>query len=56
MGPHNTIIFSIVKDGVEYMPLNNTQFVIGYDDPQIYLPESVQDILNSEFPPVVFFH
>ena len=45
-GPHNTIIFSIVKDGVEYMPLKNPQFVIGYDDPKIYLPDSIRDILN----------
>ena len=55
-GPHNTIIFSIMRDGVECMPVSNAQFVIGYDDPRSYLPESVQDILNSEFPPVVLFY
>ncbi len=55
-GPHNTIIFSIVKEGVEYMLRNNLEFVIGYDDPQIYLPASIQEILNREHPPVMLFH
>lgn len=55
-GPHNTIIFSIMKDGVEYMPLSNTQFVIGYDDLESYLPKSIQNILNRELPPAMLFH
>ena len=54
-GPHNTIIFSIQKDGIEHMPLHDTRFVIGYDDPQIYLPECIQDILNQKVPPVMLF-
>lgn len=54
-GPHNTIIYSIQKDGVEYMPLHDTRFIIGYDDPQIYLPDSIQDVLNLKLPPVMLF-
>ena len=54
--PHNTLIYSIQKDGVEFMPLNNPEIRIGYDGPQTYLPQAIQAILNSELPPVVIFH
>ena len=54
--PHNTIIFLIVKDGIEDMPLRNTQFLIGYDDPESCLPKSIQEILNRELPSAILFH
>lgn len=54
--PHNTLIYSIQKDGIEFMPLNSRQFRIGYDDPKKYLPENIQEILNSKIPPPVIFH
>ena len=47
---HNTLIFSIKKDGMEFMPRNNSAIRIGYDDPTIYLPEDIQVILNSKMP------
>jgi uncharacterized Zn-finger protein len=45
---HNTLIFSIKKDGMELMPLDNSRIRIGYDDPKIYLPEDIQAILNNK--------
>jgi hypothetical protein len=47
---HNTLIFSIKKDGIELMPLNSSEIRIGYDDPTIYLREDIQGILNSKIP------
>ena len=44
--PHNTIIYSIKKDGIEFMPLDHHFWRIGYDDPRGYLPKSIQAFLN----------
>ena len=46
--PHNTIIYSIQKDGVEFMPLNHKFIRIGYDDPHQYLPNKIVGILNEQ--------
>ncbi len=48
--PHNTIIYSVCKDGIEYMPVDNPQYRIGYDDPMEYLPQDILNLLDSEFP------
>ena len=45
---HNTLIFSIKKDGMELMPLDSSLIRIG--DPTIYLPEDIQAILDSKTP------
>lgn len=45
--PHNTIIYSIVKDDVEFMPQENSEFVIGYDDPRNYLSSKILKILSD---------
>lgn len=50
LAAHNTIITSIVKDGIELMPLNDGNIRIGYDDPRLYLPEQVQVLLDSKIP------
>lgn len=47
--PHNTIIYSITKDGLEYMPVDNSSVRIGYDFPENYLPKRIQDVLNCNF-------
>ena len=45
--PHNTIIYSIEKKGLEYMPIGSVKFEIGYDDPRAYLPREIITILNE---------
>lgn len=47
--PHNTIIYSIQKAGIEYMP-DKKDWCVGYDDPTLYLPKEIQAILNEHFP------
>ncbi len=54
--PHNTIIYSIKRDGIEYMPNKNPNYLIGYDDPQEYLPIDILALLNTEFPESRTFH
>ena len=46
--PHNTIIYSIKKDGIESMPINNLKYRIGYDDPTLYLPEEIIRLFNGK--------
>lgn len=53
--PHNTLIYSIKKNGIEFMPLNSLQYCIGYDDPKNYLPEKIQEILDRKIPPSIIF-
>jgi len=48
--PHNTLIYSVCKDGIEYMPINDPKYRIGYDDPHEYLPEDILNLLDEEFP------
>lgn len=50
--PHNTMIYSIKKSGIEFMPLLSKDFRIGYDDPRDYLDPEIQDILDRHFPSV----
>lgn len=52
---HNTIISSIAKDGIEYMPLGNPRIFIGYDDPATYLPLDIQILLDDRIPPTRIF-
>jgi len=52
---HNEIIYSIRKDGIEFMPVNNHNYRIGYDDPNEYLPDNILDLLDSEFPTTILF-
>ncbi|MCG7861107.1 MAG: hypothetical protein JAZ18_01805 [Candidatus Thiodiazotropha endolucinida] len=52
---HNTIISSIRKNGTEYMPLSDPQILIGYDDPANYLPQHIQNLLNTKIPPEDIF-
>jgi len=53
---HNELIYSIKKDNIELMPVDNPNYRIGYDDPQKYLPGEVLDLLDAEFPRVRLFH
>ncbi len=47
--PHNTLIYSIQKYGIEYMPLYDPATRIGYDDPRDYLAQDVTDLLDQLF-------
>jgi len=47
---HNIIIFSIQKDGIEYIPRDNSNYRIGYDDPKKYLPVEILSLLDTAFP------
>lgn len=49
-GAHNVIIYSIRKDGIEIMPVSNSKYCIGYDDPRDYLPSEITSLLNEKFP------
>lgn len=46
--PHNTIIYSIQKDGVEYMPDKDSEFRLGYTHPAYYLPTRIQKLLDGK--------
>ncbi len=54
--PHNTLIHSIKKHGIEFMPRNTSKYLIGYDDPEKYLPADIVDLLNDQFPQPRIFH
>ncbi len=54
--PHNTIIYSIQKNGIELMPRNTPKFLIGYDDPEKYLPVDILNLLETECPPAILFY
>lgn len=53
--PHNTLIYSITKDGKEYMPSEYSDYRIGYDNPREYLPADIIAVLEKDFPPVILF-
>lgn len=53
--PHNTLIYSIWKEGIEYMPTGSPEHLIGYDDPKNYLPQDIRELLDRNFPPVTIF-
>lgn len=40
-------ILTIVKDDVEFMPQENSEFIIGYDDPRNYLSSKILKILSD---------
>lgn len=46
-GMHNTVITSIVKDGIEQIPDSAS---VGYDEPREYLPDDIVRILDEAFP------
>lgn len=48
-GMHNTVIFSIKRDGVEVIPADAEH---GYDCPSTYLPADLVAALTEEFGPV----
>ena len=50
--PHNTLIYSIKKDDLELMPLNNPKYRIGYDNPRNYLPSDIVELLDETFPAI----
>ncbi len=54
--PHNELIYSIKKDGIEYMPVDNDDYKIGYDNPLDYLPIEILKSLEEEFPTKILFH
>lgn len=49
-GLHNTVITSIKKDGIEYIPHDDTNFTFGYDSPREYLPEEIINLLDEMLP------
>jgi len=53
--PHNMIIMSIRKNDIEYMPIKNPAFTLGYSDPVEYLPLNILRILEKEFPSPILF-
>ncbi|MCG7870513.1 MAG: hypothetical protein JAZ11_00235 [Candidatus Thiodiazotropha lotti] len=50
-GPHNTLITSVKKDGVELLPFDNPDYRFGYDDPRLYFSSDLVALLDREFPP-----
>lgn len=46
-GLHNTIIYSIRKDGIQ---LIDVEVNVGYDDPRRYLPAEIVTLLDEAFP------
>lgn len=44
---HNTVIRSIVRDGIELIPETAS---VGYDDPRKYLPRDIVRMLDGAFP------
>jgi len=49
-GVHNWLIISLVKNGLEFMPVGNSQYRVGYDHPHEYLPEKIIKLLDKAFP------
>lgn len=48
-GIHNETISSIKLDGVEFMPIGNAEFCVGYSDPRDYLPVEIISCLDKYF-------
>lgn len=49
-GMHNTVIFSIKKNGSELMPVDDPEIHIGYADPRAYLPAEIVALLDAALP------
>jgi len=47
-GLHNTIICSIKKGGIEYVPDNSSEYTLGYDNPRDYLPKQIVQLLDEK--------
>ncbi len=47
-GLHNTVIVSIIRDDVKYIPVKGICF--GYDNPRDYLPGEIIALLDKELP------
>ncbi len=45
---HNTIIYSITKNGKEFMPAFGGEHTVGYDCPRNYLPAEIIELLDEE--------
>ena len=54
--PHNTLIYSITKNGTEYMPDAVSKYRIGYDDPKEYLSGEIISLLDEAFPTAIVFN
>jgi len=52
---HNELIYSIKKDGIEFMPIKTPEYKIGYDDPLDYLPTDILELLEEQFPTTILF-
>ncbi len=50
-GMHNTVITSIVKDGIEQIPYDHPDYTFGYDDPRKFFPADLVKLLDEAFPP-----
>ncbi len=48
---HNTVIYSIKKDGCEFITDDQSKYSFGYDCPRTYLPQEIIDLLDDIFPP-----
>jgi hypothetical protein len=49
-GMHNTVITSIKKNGVEFIPHDDPNVTFGYDDPRTYLPAAIVALLDEALP------
>ena len=49
-GMHNTVITSIKKNGVEFIPHDDPEVTFGYDDPRSYLPVAIVELLDGALP------
>ncbi len=54
--PHNSLIYSITKDGREHMPSGDSIYRIGYDDPKEYLSGEIMSLLDEAFPITTIFN
>ena len=50
-GLHNTVITSILKDGIEQIPYANADYRFGYDDPRTFFPADLVRLLDEALPP-----
>ncbi len=49
-GLHNTVITSIKKENIEYIPYQNKDYTFGYDNPREYFPHEIIILLDKKFP------
>ncbi len=51
-GMHNTVITSIMKNGVEQIPYDNPDYTFGYDDPHQHFPPDITRLLDEKLPDI----